>query len=67
LVRVIASCPARHFETTQEICSMKHIRQVSVARTVKADALSDLYNSIWQAWLDFVYTKKNQIVTPVTS
>ena len=42
---------------------MKHIRHVSVSRDVaKADALADLYNSIWQAWLDFVYTKKNQIV-----
>ncbi len=46
---------------------MKHIRQVSAAKAVKADALSDLYNSVWAAWLDFVYTKKNQIVTPVTS
>ena len=41
---------------------MKHIRGISSARSVKADALSDLYNSIWQAWLDFVYTKKNQII-----
>ncbi|MCC6152375.1 MAG: hypothetical protein IT367_01365 [Candidatus Hydrogenedentes bacterium] len=49
---------------------MKHIRQVSASKaavTVKADAKADLYNSVWQAWLDFVYTKKNQIVTPVTS
>lgn len=46
---------------------MKHIRHISMAKTVKADALADLYNAIWQSWLDFVYTKKNQIVTPVTS
>ena len=46
---------------------MKHIRRISVAKTVTADALSDLYNAIWQSWLDYVYTKKNQIVTPVTS
>ncbi|HRI87123.1 MAG TPA: hypothetical protein PLJ47_07065 [Candidatus Hydrogenedentes bacterium] len=47
---------------------MKHIRQISVTRAKKADALADLYNTIWQAWLDFVYTKKNQIfVVPDTS
>lgn len=46
---------------------MKHIRQISAAKAKKADALGDLYNAVWQAWLDFVYTKKNQIVTPVTS
>lgn len=45
---------------------MKHIRRISVHRAVKADALADLYNAIWQAWLDFVYTKKNQII-PVES
>ena len=48
---------------TQENRPMKHIRHVSEARDVaKADALADLYNSIWTAWLDFVYTKKNQII-----
>ena len=49
---------------------MKHIRRISMAKTVKAfkaDAKADLYNAVWQSWLDFVYTKKNQIVTPVTS
>lgn len=44
---------------------MKHIRHVSACKSMKADALADLYNSIWQAWLDFVYTKKNQIVPVV--
>ena len=41
---------------------MKHIRRISLSRSVKADALSDLYNAVWQAWLDFVYTKKNQVI-----
>lgn len=49
---------------------MKHIRRISAAgeaaKTISADAKADLYNSLWQAWLDYVYTKKNQIV-PVTS
>ncbi len=44
---------------------MKHIRLITETRARKADALADLYNSIWQAWLDFVYTKKNQIIPVV--
>jgi hypothetical protein len=42
--------------------TMKHIRLVSVTRTIQADALGDLYNSLWSAWLDFVYAKKNRLV-----
>ena len=46
---------------------MKHIRRISMAkaagRAISADAKADLYNSVWQAWLDFVYTKKNQVIT----
>ncbi|MDZ4857413.1 MAG: hypothetical protein SGI88_00400 [Candidatus Hydrogenedentes bacterium] len=41
---------------------MKHIRLVSVTRAKQADALGDLYNTVWSAWLDFVYAKKNQII-----
>jgi len=51
---------------------MKHIRPLTVAhagtaKVICADAKADLYNAVWQAWLDFVYTKKNQVVTPGTS
>jgi len=50
---------------------MKHIRTITAAhsgtvRAMQADAKADLYNAMWQAWLDFVYAKKNQTV-PVTS
>lgn len=45
---------------------MKHLRHITAAKAVKADALADLYNAVWQAWLDFVYTKKNQVI-PTTS
>ena len=43
---------------------MKHIRGISSGKVAKADALSDLYNALWQTWLDYVYTKKNAIITP---
>jgi len=39
---------------------MKHIRRVSSARTIRADAYSDFLNAIWADWLDFVYAKKNE-------
>ncbi len=45
---------------------MKHLRGISSSRVVRADALSDLYNAVWQAWLDYVYTKKNAIITTTT-
>ena len=48
---------------------MKHVRMVSVARPVAsgsrptvADAKADLLNSVWRAWLDFTYAKKNETV-----
>jgi hypothetical protein len=46
--------------------TMKHIRGISASKVVKADALADLYNAIWQAWLDYVYTKKNAVIGTTT-
>ncbi len=45
---------------------MKHLRGISSNKVVKADALADLYNAIWQAWLDFVYNKKNANIAPTS-
>jgi len=42
---------------------MKHIRGISASKVIRADALSDFYNSVWQAWLELSYRKKNEIVT----
>ena len=46
---------------------MQNASAAKAVNAFKADAKSDLYNAIWQSWLDYVYTKKNQIVTPVIS
>ena len=35
---------------------MKHIKPVTVAR---ADALTDLWDAVWSAWLNFRFAKKN--------
>lgn len=45
---------------------MKHIRSVSSNKAVRADALADFYNAVWQAWLDYIYAKKNEIITPAS-
>lgn len=42
--------------------SMKHIRGISASKAIRADALSDFYNAVWQAWLEFSYRKKNEII-----
>lgn len=40
---------------------MKHVRRVSAIRNTRADAYSDFLNTVWQAWLDFVFAKKNEL------
>lgn len=35
---------------------MKHVRLVTV---VRADAFSDFLNSLFRAWSDYVFAKKN--------
>jgi hypothetical protein len=42
---------------------MKHVRRISVRQVVQADAVSDFYNAIWAAWLNFLYAKKNETIT----
>ena len=39
---------------------MKHVRALTVRRAVKASALDDFLNAVWQAWLDYIFSKKNQ-------
>ncbi|MFA6242234.1 MAG: hypothetical protein WC655_14970 [Candidatus Hydrogenedentales bacterium] len=41
---------------------MKHIRGISASKAIRADALSEFYNSVWQAWLELSYRKKNEII-----
>ena len=41
---------------------MKHVRGISKVRTLRADLYSDFLNSIWTAWLAFLYGKKNETV-----
>lgn len=43
---------------------MKHIRLVSAHKALRADALSDFYNAIWQAWNTYIIAKKNQVLPP---
>lgn len=38
---------------------MKHVKRISV---VRADAFGDLLNSIFRAWSDYVFAKKNGII-----
>jgi len=37
---------------------MKHIKAITVAR---ADAITDFWNDIWRAWLEFKIAKKNEL------
>lgn len=53
-------------DNLEEMGFMKHIRGITSGKMAKADALADLYNALWQTWLDYVYTKKNAIVTPTS-
>lgn len=39
---------------------MKHVRSISNPPRVRADAYGDFLNALWQAWLEFVFTKKNE-------
>jgi hypothetical protein len=55
---------AASLKTLRRWVTMKHIRGISSGKVATADALADLYNAIWQIWLDYIYTKKNAIVTP---
>lgn len=41
---------------------MKHVRRVTRVRSLEADAYADFLNAVWQAWLDFSYTKKNETI-----
>lgn len=41
---------------------MKHVRKISARKMVQADAVSDFYNAIWAAWLNFLYAKKNETI-----
>jgi len=43
---------------------MKHIRKVSARHGIRADAYADFLNAVWQAWLNFLYAKKNVAGTP---
>ena len=36
---------------------MKHLKPISTRR---AAALTNFFNSIWRAWMDFRYEKKNE-------
>lgn len=39
---------------------MKHVRLVSRIPVVRAEAISQFLNALWQAWMDFVFEKKNE-------
>ena len=41
---------------------MKHLRKVTTARALRADIYADFLNAVWQAWTQFLYAKKNELL-----